>query len=365
MKSSDSLNSELPVASDRVGFENAFAIAKQALTFIGTYRTPPTPAIYQLWYYYVEGLDGRLKAELSAIIERENFDHARLAAINQEYFPPCDAGELQNRASANLSAEIAALQRMLDEQSHAGNDFRQVIVSSSDALQKEILDAGELRACVDDLLANNAKMQAKLAETELKLAASQQHIDSMRRELLDSQKAMLTDNLTGIGNRRFFELLMQQALERVPIDGMSNSVYVLTLVDLDGFKEINDTLGHATGDDALRFTAHEIQRLAGDGSAARLGGDEFGVLQRMGNQEPIDELGQAIRNFFSQKQLVLQQSGKQLCNLTVSVGVAILREDDDRASWFERADKFLYASKKAGKNCVMSERNLNHLMGSK
>ncbi len=364
MKSSDSHNAEPDPASDRQSFEDAFAIAKQALTYIGTYRTPPTPAIYQIWYHYVAGHDARLKAELSAVVERESFDHARLEAINQEYFPPSDSGELQNRASAKISAEIAALQRMLDEQSHAGNDFRQVIISSSDALQKEVLDASDLQACVDDLLANNAKMQAKLAETELKLAASQQHIDSMRRELFDSQKAMLTDNLTGIGNRRFFELLMQQALERVPIDGMSNSVYVLTLVDLDGFKEINDTLGHATGDDALRFTAHEIQRLAGDGSVARLGGDEFGVLQRMGSQDPVDELGQAIRDFFSQKQLVLQHSGKQLCNLTVSVGVALLREDDDRASWFERADKFLYASKKAGKNCVSSERSLNHLTGS-
>ncbi len=357
MNSSDSLSSDLDVASDQDDFNNAFAIAKQALTYIGTYRTPPTPPIYQLWYHYVEGHDAGLKAELSAIVGRETFDHSRMKVIGEEYFPASDGAELQNRACANLASEIAALQRLLDEQSHAGTDFRRAILTSSSSLQDETLGAAELQSCIDDLLANNAKMHAKLADTELKLAASQQHIDSMRRELLDSQKAMLTDNLTGIGNRRFFEMIMQQALERVPNDDMPSSIFVLTLVDLDGFKEINDTLGHAIGDDVLRFTAQEIQRLAGDGSVARLGGDEFGVLQRIGNQDPFDELGHAIRDFFSQKKLLLPQ-GTQVCKLTLSVGVALLRENDDRASWFERADKLLYTSKKAGKNCVTSERSL-------
>lgn len=358
MNSSDSLNADLDVASDQEDFKNAFAIAKQALTFIGTYRTPPTPPIYQLWYHYVEGHDAGLKAELAAIVERRTFDHGRLQAISQEYFPTIDGAELQNRASANLASEIAALQCLLDEQSNAGSDFRRAILTSSSSLQNKTLAAAELQECIDDLLANNAKMHAKLAEMELKLAASQQHIDSMRRELYDSQKAMLTDNLTGIGNRRFFEMIMQQALERVPNDDMLNSIFVLTLVDLDGFKEINDTLGHAIGDDVLRFTAQEIQRLAGDGSVARLGGDEFGVLHCIANQDPIDGLAHAIRDFFSQKKLLLQPCGTQVYNLTLSVGVALLREDDDRASWFERADKLMYASKKAGKNCVMSERSL-------
>ncbi len=358
MKTIDSPDADADSSSEDASFTDAFAIAKQALTYIGTYRTPPTPPIYQLWYHYAEGKDARLQAELSAIVGRETIDAARLAAIGQEFFPDSDGGELSSRATATLSSEIAALQHLLDEQSHAGNDFRQAILSSNDSLKKQSLGVDELQTCIDDVLASNAKMHAKLSETELKLAASQQHIDSLRRELLDSQKAMLTDNLTGIGNRRFFELLMQQALERIPNEDNSGTSHVLTLVDLDGFKDINDTLGHSAGDEALRFAAHEIQRLAGDGSVARLGGDEFGILQRVNIDESVDELGQSVRDFFSCKKLTLQQGGSQFGKLTASAGVAVLHEDDDRMSWFERADKLLYGAKKAGKNRVMSERSL-------
>lgn len=340
-------------------FADAFAIAKEALTYIGAYRTPPTPAIYRLWYHFVEGTDEAFKSEVASVVARETLDASRLEAISHQYFPDADNTGLHERAGQFLNQEIAALQRLLEQQSHAGSDLQQAIQSSNASLRKSGLTLEEAQACIDEVLASNARMQARLAETELQLAASQQHVDKLRQELLDSQKAMLTDNLTAIGNRRCFELVIQQALDRrgQPDDG-GPCREVLTLVDLDGFKSINDTLGHIAGDEVLRFAAQEMQRLVGDGSIARLGGDEFAMLQRVPDGEPADGLGQAIKGFFNQKKLVLQDSGTQLGRLTASIGVAILRGDDDRLTWIERADKLLYSAKQAGRNCVMCEREL-------
>jgi diguanylate cyclase len=281
---------------------------------------------------------------------------SRLEGISKQFFPDAAESDLHKRATDVLAVEIAALQSVLEAQNDAGKDFQAAIHSTNESLNTQSVTASELQFCVQSVLESNAKMHARLAETELKLAASQQHIHLLRRELLDSQKAMLTDNLTGIGNRRFFELLMQQALEGYRAESAADMREVLTLVDLDGFKEINDTLGHAAGDEVLRFAASEMQRLAGDGSVARLGGDEFGILRRVDNGERTDDLGQAIQMFFAEKKLILQNSGTQVGRLTASVGVAVLRKDDDRLSWFERADKLLYSAKKAGKNRVMSER---------
>lgn len=344
--------------AQELGFAEAFAVAKQALTYIGTYRTPPTPQIYELWFRYVEGKDRALHDELSSILERQSLDMTRLTQLSQQYFPEVDGVDLQHRATNVLAEEILVLQKLLEEQSHAGKDFRQQILLTNETLKRQRTVSVEHQSCVDDVLACNARMHAKLAETELQLAASQQHINVLRRELLDSQKALLTDNLTGIGNRRFFDLLMQQALEgKRSLESMEDR-HVLTLIDLDGFKEVNDTLGHSSGDEVLRFAAHEMQCLAGHGSVARLGGDEFGVLQRLESNQPADSLGQAIQQFFSEKKLVLEHSGTDLGKLTASVGVALLRSDDTRNSWFERADKLLYSAKKSGKNCVMCEREI-------
>ncbi len=345
-------------AADDSSFSNAFNLAKQALTYIGTYRTPPTPPIFRLWYHYAEGSDQALHSELTALLERETVEPERLEAIRKQYFPETDNSDLHRQTGDSLASEVAAMQRLLEEQRNAGSDFRQALRANSDSLQQPTPTRDELQACINEVLASNAKMHAKLAETELKLAASQQHIDALRRDLLDSQKAMLTDNLTGIGNRRFFELLMQQALEAFQKGTGIGDRDVLTLIDLDGFKEVNDTLGHSAGDEVLRFAAHEMQRLAGDGSVARLGGDEFGILQRIDSEQASESLGETICDFFSGKKLAIQQSGAKVGRLTASVGVAILRNDDDRQSWFERADNLLYSAKKAGRNRVMSERSI-------
>jgi GGDEF domain-containing protein len=214
-----------------------------------------------MWYRYVEGKDDALRTELASIVERESVESSRLEGISKQFFPDAAESDLQKRAADVLEAEIAALQSVLEAQSTAGKDFHAAIHSTNQSLSTQSFSADELQSCVQDVLDSNAKMHARLAETELKLAASQQHINSLRRELLDSQKAMLTD-----------------------------------------------------------------------------------------------ELGQAIQMFFAEKKLVLQNSGTHVGKLTSSVGVAVLRKDDDRLSWFERADKLLYSAKKAGKNRVMSER---------
>jgi diguanylate cyclase len=357
LKSSPGTDRDGP-SIEETTFAEAFSIAKQALTYIGTYHTPPTPRIYQLWYQFVEGKNDALRCELASILDREAVDASRLEGISKQFFPDAAESDLHIRAADVLATEIAALQSVLEAQSDAGKDFQDAIQSTTVSLNTACVATGELQSCIQSILERNAKMHAKLAETELKLAASHQHIHHLRRELLDSHKAMLTDNLTGIGNRRFFDLLMQQALHGYRVDSAADVRDVLTLVDLDGFKEINDTLGHVAGDQVLRLAASEMQRLAEDGSVARLGGDEFGILRRVDKREPPNNLGQAIQMFFAKKKLILQHCGTEVGRLSVSVGVAVLRQDDDQLSWFERADKLLYSAKKAGKNRVMSERVL-------
>ncbi len=340
-------------------FSEVFAIAKQALTYVGLFRTPPTPEIYQLWYRFVEGADEKLRAELSQAMDARAINTSQLDELYHRYFPNIVDFDTHAHVGNSLAEQLEAVQGLLQEQSRAQNEFGQSVQSTHERLQTPALDSAAMSRCLEQMLASNAQMQAKLAETDSRLNNSQQQIQSLQSELHQAQKAMFTDNLTGVSNRRFFDLLMQQTTagsnrESANVPGLC----VLTLLDMDGFKHINDSFGHADADEVLRHLAGVMQRAVGDGSLARLGGDEFAIVHRVDEFEQADQLAESLRKSFSAKQLVLQRSGLTIGTLTASMGVAVLRDDDDRHSWFERADKLLYAAKNAGRNRVMLETRL-------
>lgn len=337
-------------------FSEVFAIAKEALTYIGLFRTPPTPEIYQLWYRFVEGADEQLRAELSKAMDSRAINTSQLEELYHRYFPRIIDFDTHAHIGNSLAEQLESVQGLLQEQSRAQNEFGQSVQTTNQRLQTPALDNAALRRCIDQMLASNAQMQTKLAETDLRLNSSQQQIQMLQSELHQAQKAMFTDNLTGVSNRRFFDLLIQQTTEtpRRHADTASG-LCVLTLVDLDGFKRINDDFGHAAADEVLRHLAAMMQRVVGAGTLTRLGGDEFAIVHRVDEFEQADQLAEELRKSFSAKQLVLQRSGISIGTLTASMGVAVLRDDDDRDSWFERADKLLYAAKNAGRNRVMLE----------
>ncbi|WP_337062155.1 GGDEF domain-containing protein [Kineococcus sp. G2] len=152
---------------------------------------------------------------------------------------------------------------------------------------------------------------------------------AVRREL-----AVLadTDPLTGCLNRRAFLQRLQDRIAH-PAPGAS-----LHLVDLDGFKAVNDTAGHAAGDELLVRVADAVRRAAGGtGTVARLGGDEFAVLAGPGDRAALAE---AVR----------AQVGRAGAahGVTASVGSTPLRAGDDPADAVRRADEAMYVAKAGG-----------------
>jgi diguanylate cyclase (GGDEF)-like protein len=101
-------------------------------------------------------------------------------------------------------------------------------------------------------------------------------VDRLRREAAEKQHLALHDSLSGLPNRRYFHELLDEAVAAASADGSGVAVMLL---DLDRFKEVNDALGHETGDALLREVGNRLRdHLAGRGVVARLGGDEFAVL---------------------------------------------------------------------------------------
>lgn len=171
------------------------------------------------------------------------------------------------------------------------------------------------------------------------------------RSQSELERAARVDYLTGVYNRRAIEELGTRAIAAARRHGMSLAALV---VDIDHFKRINDELGHAAGDHALVRAVERIRdELRAEDLLGRLGGEEFIVLMPSTDSSSAVAAAERIREAFSAQPLVL---GEQRRPVTLSIGVAVLAPADRQFSQLlQRADRAMYAAKKAGRDLVMAD----------
>ena len=166
--------------------------------------------------------------------------------------------------------------------------------------------------------------------------------------LRDAEARATTDALTGLPNRRYFDEYLGLLARRRRAD---DKVGVL-MIDIDRFKKLNDTFGHAVGDHVLREVAQAIAHaVREDDVPARFGGEEFAVLLKNPSPEVAVEVGERVRRAVSQ--LDLRRMG--VPGVSVSVGVAVAEEPDVALDVvIDEADRALYAAKRAGRDRVVA-----------
>jgi diguanylate cyclase (GGDEF)-like protein len=168
-------------------------------------------------------------------------------------------------------------------------------------------------------------------------------LDRLRREVRAREHEALHDSLTGLANRNLFDRFLGRALE----ERTTGRLVAVMLMDLDGFKEINDTMGHHVGDAVLTELASRLTaRISEHGIVARLGGDEFGfVLPDLPDAEHVGELGRAV---LTELERPVAVDGMAL-ELRASLGVSIAPEHgEERSLLLRRADVAMYTAKSGG-----------------
>ncbi|WP_229070384.1 bifunctional diguanylate cyclase/phosphodiesterase [Actinoplanes sp. DH11] len=153
------------------------------------------------------------------------------------------------------------------------------------------------------------------------------------------------DSLTGLANRVLFRNRLEQAFGVAERGGASLGVL---FVDLDDFKEVNDTLGHAVGDQLLITVAQRISATIGSGTAARMGGDEFAVLVSP-TENPEDVAARLVAALAAPIELADGEGGTHLVSGAASVGVATNQDAENATEMLRHADLALYLAKGLGK----------------
>jgi diguanylate cyclase (GGDEF)-like protein len=164
---------------------------------------------------------------------------------------------------------------------------------------------------------------------------------TVTERLRASQRQAVTDDLTGLGNRRHLLDRLDQAIADTNADG---DELALLLIDLDGFKELNDTLGHHAGDEVLRQIGPRLDEVLRTGDTlARLGGDEFAVILHPGDEAAASAAGLRLRAALEQSFAV----GGIRVHIDASIGIAMFpRHAPDGAGLLQRADVAMYEAKR-------------------
>jgi diguanylate cyclase (GGDEF)-like protein/PAS domain S-box-containing protein len=178
--------------------------------------------------------------------------------------------------------------------------------------------------------------------------SSDQGMSVIREELRELRRSDRTDSVTRVGNRKFLEGRLRAVIAEY--DGQDLEAGLI-FFDVDHFKQVNDTLGHETGDKALRMIAFTIRHtLRRTDSVGRWGGDEFlAILYEVASLEELRTLSDKIRIMVESSRLDL--AGGTL-TVTVSAGATMIQTGDTTESIVQRADALMYQSKKAGRNRV-------------
>jgi diguanylate cyclase (GGDEF)-like protein/PAS domain S-box-containing protein len=161
----------------------------------------------------------------------------------------------------------------------------------------------------------------------------------------DLRKAALLDPLTGIANRRYLDMKLAQSLSDLD---RYDVPFGVILLDVDRFKEVNDTWGHAVGDRILKMVAETLRmNVRGSDLAARYGGDEFLIVAPHVAFETLERLAEKLRVLIGMGYIT--ENGGRI-SVTATMGGTIATSDDTAETLVRRADRFLYEARREGRN---------------
>jgi diguanylate cyclase len=339
-------------------FKRALGYANSALDLLKHSAIPPYPQFYELLYTYATGINPTLNARINAIFRAGATPTQTLAERLYDEFLKSDVNDRMSDVSQRMHARIEAVHEAIDGAMTTANAYSGWLQTASGDLQRD-MSAQDMQALADRLLAETRRMQQTNGALEQKLSASRDDLAALRRDLDDLRRESLLDALTKIANRKGFDDGMEAAVAEASLSG---DPLCLMLIDIDHFKTFNDTYGHQTGDQVLRLVAMTIKaNIKGKDLAARYGGEEFVAILPSTELAGAVGVAESIRKAIQSKQLLKRSTNEKLGRITASFGVAAYQANDTPGMLIERADRCLYAAKHAGRNCVISQRDLDEL----
>lgn len=329
--------------------EKAQEYLRLTLAMLTRFKLMPNPLNYMFCYEHVSGRN----QELSTLIEKvlkENKGLSREATIElfSRFILSDDQQALEeqrNKLDKVMTEALSGVGESADKAS-----LSSTLLGSCSEKLNESSDLNEIRQVVGEIVTETRTMAQNGQRLNEMLSEMRNEMESLREELTRSRKQANTDALTGLLNRRGFDLKLEQIMEEATTSRTSLS---LLIIDIDNFKHVNDTHGHLVGDKVIRFVGVQLSKtVKGRDVVARIGGEEYAVLLPETRIDQARIVAEAIRVVIEKSHLKRMDTNEPIGTVTVSIGVTNYKFTENGEAFIKRADEALYMSKNAGRNRV-------------
>ncbi|CCD92966.1 conserved hypothetical protein [Bradyrhizobium sp. ORS 375] len=335
--------------------ERTMAFAEVALSQIKTLRHSANPRNYEIWYVYATGYNAPLNEIINETLSRNGkLSQSELDELYESYLAHLKTSDRIDKVGARVVGEIDDLMGMLSDALGRTASY-DASLAGADRMLASATSREQLVDIIEALAHSTKQMRETNRVLEERLSLSKDEISGLQHSLEVIRAESLTDPLTGLGNRKYFDRMIETTVQTGLATGQPLS---LLMFDIDHFKSFNDSYGHLTGDQVLRLVGLTLKHaIKGQDIAARYGGEEFAVVLPNTPLRQALTVADQIRRAVTAKELKKKSTGEILGRVTISVGVSELRPGDDTDALIERADACLYAAKHNGRNKVVCEKD--------
>lgn len=328
----------------------AFILARCAMDEMERAGVWPTPLNFELWLHYLGDPEGPLGKEMVRILgQGAAFTEGTAEMLAAEYLPRGRLSEEIRDAGAVLNRELSTVSDAIARAKESQAAYGQTLAGASTQIEAAseptalLGVVSKLTKATTEVQAENANLERRLQTSTLEVARLREHLEQVRRDAM-------TDALTNLANRKAFDEELLRACEE---SDRKRKPMTLAVLDIDHFKRFNDTWGHQTGDQVLRYVASVIGRISKSPRvAARYGGEEFAVIFPGETATVVEAALNRIREEIGARSLRRRSTNDELGAVTISAGLAQRRPGETGADLLDRADGALYASKRGGRNRV-------------
>ena len=334
----------------------AFCLARKAVEEMERSGVWPTPLNFELWIHYLGDPDGALGQEMTRLLAvGDAFTEGTAEMLAAEYLPRGRLSEEIRDAGAVLNRELSTVSEAIAKAQRSQAAYGETLAGASAHLEGAS-EPTALLSVVSKLTMATTQVQAENATLEKRLETSTKEVARLREHLEQVRRDAMTDALTNLANRKAFDEELLRACDEAEKKCQTLSLAVL---DIDHFKRFNDTWGHQTGDQVLRYVASVIGRVSKvPRVAARYGGEEFAIIFPSETASVVEVALNTMREEVGTRALRRRSTNDELGAVTISAGIAQRRPGETGSSLLDRADEALYASKRTGRNKVTNGERL-------
>jgi diguanylate cyclase len=321
---------------------------------------PAVPQNFELWYVYFANVNPRLRDEVNEIlVEKPKLSEQECQDLYKKHLNYGLEQETYKKAGDQINATLQNVTGLMQNVKETTIDFTGTLQNASKKL--DIAEVPESVKSVLKLISQETnKMMQYNKDLEGRLDDSSAMMGELRRDMERIRQQAITDGLTGLANRKAFDEQIQRIIEESKSNG---EIFSLVMIDIDHFKNFNDTFGHQVGDQVLRLVAMTlVNEVKGQDMTARYGGEEFALILPGTNGHAARAVAENLRKAVEKKEVINRASGDNLGQITVSLGAAQYYGGEETAEeLIRRADIALYQSKSKGRNQVTLAKPSNHI----